>query len=132
MQGPVEGDVKRSSRISPSIGRRPPRTAVALTFGLSVAWAGVDEAFQMLVPSRTPSILDVGIDAAGALIACIGAVDRPRLVDVMTSALLWAATVVGSVALVLNAVIGDGSGGLWVTTSAAALAVIARRWGTTG
>jgi len=92
----------------------------------------VDEAFQMLVPSRTPSILDVGIDAAGALIACIGAVGRPRLVDVMTSALLWAATVVGSVALVLNAVIGDGSGGLWVTTSAAALAVVARRRGTTG
>ncbi|PYN97967.1 MAG: hypothetical protein DMD89_15050 [Candidatus Rokuibacteriota bacterium] len=115
-----------------AVGRRPPRIAVALAFGLSVAWAGVDEAFQMLVPSRTPSILDVGIDAAGALIACIGAVDRPRLVDVMTSALLWAATVVGSVALVLNAVTGDGSGGLWVTTSAAALAVVARRRGTTG
>ena len=115
-----------------AVGRRPPRIAVALAFGLSVAWAGVDEAFQMLVPSRTPSILDVGIDAAGALIACIGAVGRPRLVDVMTSALLWAATVVGSVALVLNAVTGDGSGGLWVTTSAAALAVVARRRGTTG
>src|SRR5439155_1211477 len=39
-----------------AVGRRPPRIAVALAFGLSVAWAGVDEAFQMLVPSRTPSI----------------------------------------------------------------------------
>jgi VanZ family protein len=108
-------------------GRRPPKVAVALALGLSVAWAIVDEAFQTLIPSRTASIVDVGIDAAGALLACVGAVDRPRLVDIMTSALLWTAAVIGSVALVLNAVIGDGSGALWVTTSAAALAVVARR-----
>jgi VanZ family protein len=108
-------------------GSRPPKVAVTLALGLSVAWAIVDEAFQTLIPSRTASIVDVGIDAAGALLACVGAVDRPRLVDIMTSALLWTAAVIGSAALVLNAVIGDGSGALWVTTSAAALAVVARR-----
>src|SRR5947208_2486078 len=106
MQGPVDGDVKRSSRISPSIAATLPRHLYSVASMRRSDWF--------------PPI------------ACIGAVDRPRLVDVMTSALLWAATVVGSVALVLNAVTGDGSGGLWVTTSAAALAVVARRRGTTG
>jgi len=107
--------------------RRPSKVAVTLALGSSVAWAFVDEAFQTLIPSRTASLLDVGIDAAGALVACVGAVDRPRLVDMVTSALLWTAALIGTAALVLNAVIGDGSGALWVTTSAAALAVVARR-----
>ena len=107
--------------------RQPPKVAVALAVSLSAAWAFVDEAFQTLIPSRTASVLDVGIDAAGAVLACVGALDRPRLVDIVRSALLWMAAVIGSTALVLNAVIGDNSGALWVTTSAAALAVVARR-----
>src|SRR3989442_11902344 len=81
-----------------AVGRRSPRSAVALAFGLSVAWAGGDEAFQMLVPWRTPSILDVGMDAAGALIACIGAVGRPRVGGVMTPAVFGGATGAGRVA----------------------------------
>jgi len=107
--------------------RWPPKVAVALALGVSVAWAFVDEAFQTLIPSRTASLLDVGIDSTGALVACVFAVGRPRLVDIVTSALLWTAAVIGAAALALNAVIGDGSGSLWVTTSAAALAVAARR-----
>src|SRR5947207_4481131 len=92
-----------------AVGRRPPGIAVALAFGLSVAWAGVDEAFQMLVPSRTPRILDVGIDAAGALIACMSAGGRRRPLDLITCALLQEATVVGTVGLVVDAFGGNGS-----------------------
>jgi len=106
--------------------RWPPKVATTLALGLSIVWAFGDEAFQTLIPSRTASLLDVGIDGAGALIACVAAMDRPRLVDIVTSALLWTAAAIGTAALVLNAVIGDGSGALWVTTSAAALAVVAR------
>jgi len=54
------------------------------------------------------------------------AAGRPRLADLVTSSLLWTAMVIGGTALVFNAVIGVGSGALWVTTSAAALAVVAR------
>ena len=47
-------------------------------------------------------------------------------VNLVTSSLLWTAMVIGGTALVFNAVTGVGSGALWVTTSAAALAVLAR------
>ena len=107
-------------------GRRPPRTAAAIAVALSVVWASIDEALQTLTPSRTASVVDVGIDATGALLATLGASGWPRLVDVTTSTLLWTATIVGCAALVINALTGVGSGGLWVTTPAAALAVAAR------
>jgi len=113
-------------------GRRPPTTAAAIALALSIVWAGIDEAFQTLIPSRTASIVDVGIDATGALIACVAAASWPRPADLVTSTLLWTATLAGCVALVSNAAAGGGSGALWVTTSAAALAVVARRCATSG
>jgi len=79
-----------------------------------------------LIPSRTASVIDVGVDATGALIACVVTAGWPRPVDLVTSALLWTAMLVGCAVLVGNAVAGVGSGGLWVTTSAAALAIVAR------
>lgn len=55
-------------------GRGWPAWAAATTaFAISVGWAGVDEAHQLLVPSRTSSLADVGIDAAGALAAVLTA-----------------------------------------------------------
>jgi len=43
-----------------------------LTFLLTILYAGSDEFHQLFVPGRHPSLLDVGIDAMGALIAlCI-------------------------------------------------------------
>jgi VanZ family protein len=48
-----------------------PRTALA-AFGLSVLFAGVDEAHQAFVATRTASVLDVGWDGLGALCAVIG------------------------------------------------------------
>lgn len=107
--------------------RRSPATAVVIAVALSALWACIDEAFQRLTPSRTPSLVDVAIDATGALIASVGATGWPRLAELITSTLLWAATIVGCVVLIINALAGVGSGALWVTTSAAALAVAARR-----
>ena len=45
------------------------RRAAALAVVLTVAYAGLDEARQSLAPNRTPSLLDVGIDAGGAGLA---------------------------------------------------------------
>lgn len=46
-------------------GRPQPRT-LALALALAVAYAGTDEAHQLLTPGRNPSLADVAIDAAGA------------------------------------------------------------------
>src|SRR5581483_1063525 len=49
---------------------RPRRTAArasALAFALCAAWAALDELHQSFVPSRTPAVLDVALDSAGAL-----------------------------------------------------------------
>jgi len=46
--------------------RWKPRTALA-AFGLSVVCAGLDEAHQAFVATRTASLLDVAWDTAGAL-----------------------------------------------------------------
>ena len=107
------------------VRRRPPRAA-ATALALSIVWACVDESFQTLIPSRTASVIDVGVDATGALVACVATAGWPRPADLVTSALLWTAMLVGCAVLVGNAVAGVGSGGLWVTTSAAALAIVAR------
>jgi VanZ family protein len=104
----------------------PSPLPAGIALGLSVAWAGVDEAFQRLTPSRTPSLVDVGIDAMGALLASLGATAWPRVVDVVTSTLLWTAMIVGFAALAITGLGGIVSGALWVTTAAAVLAVAAR------
>lgn len=36
---------------------------------ISLAWAMLDEAHQSFVPTRSPSLADVGIDALGAMVA---------------------------------------------------------------
>src|SRR5262249_10071846 len=107
-------------------GRWPSPLTAVIALGLSVAWAGVDEAFQGLPPSRPPSLVDVGVDAVGALLASVGAIAWPRVVDVVTSTLLWTAMIVGCAALVINGLGGIASGTLWVTASAAVLAVAVR------
>lgn len=47
----------------------PSPRAGAGAVGLATLYAALDEARQGLAPSRTPSVLDVVIDAAGALLA---------------------------------------------------------------
>jgi hypothetical protein len=53
-----------------------PRTAARRALGLSVVWAGLDEALQGLAPSRTASLVDVLVDALGAL-GALGALQAP-------------------------------------------------------
>jgi VanZ family protein len=36
---------------------------------ISLAWAMLDEAHQSFVPTRSPSLADVGVDALGAMVA---------------------------------------------------------------
>ncbi len=46
----------------------PPRAAAPLAFVIAVAWAGVDEGHQAITPSRSGSLVDVGVDSAGAAV----------------------------------------------------------------
>ena len=38
-------------------------------FNVAVLWAATDEFYQSLVPTRTASFMDVGIDTAGGILA---------------------------------------------------------------
>jgi VanZ family protein len=106
---------------------RAERWAVAL----SVLYAGLDELRQGLAPNRSPSLLDVGVDAAGALVA-VGCL-RPgsRLGGMGLRALRWGAVSV-AVASLAAAVLDWGLGlGAWdlllATLGATAAAVALRR-----
>jgi hypothetical protein len=98
---------------------------------LSVAYAGLDEWRQGLAPNRSPSLLDVGVDAAGALVA-VGCL-RPRswLGGAGLRILRWGAVAVAVASLV--AAVLDWSLGLraWdlvaATLGATAAAVALRR-----
>ena len=47
------------------------RALFAFSFSLAVLYAASDEWHQAFVPGRGPSAADVGVDAAGALAACL-------------------------------------------------------------
>jgi VanZ family protein len=51
------------------LARKPMRRRPALALGVCVILALTDEGHQMFVPSRTASLLDVGLDFSGALFA---------------------------------------------------------------
>ena len=45
--------------------------AVAAAFAITMAYGLLDELHQAFVPGRVPDIFDIGVDAAGAAVACI-------------------------------------------------------------
>jgi len=90
-----------------------------IALAVSVAWAGIDETWQALVPSRTGTVRDVAIDAAGASMALGFRHFGWRGVDAAASLLLWLAAVGGALIVVVNLATGVGSGVLWLTTPAA-------------
>jgi VanZ like family len=97
---------------------------------LSVLYAGVDELRQGLVPSRSPSLLDVGVDAAGALVAVACLRPRSRLGGVGLRVLRWAAVAVAVASLavaVLDWSLGLGAWDLLAATLGATAAAVALR-----
>jgi VanZ family protein len=113
-------------------GRRwsAPRAAWAAVL-IAVGWAALDELHQAVEPSRTASVVDVGYDSAGALLAGVVArVGWRRAAAGLTSALLWTAAAGGAVVIAINLASGVGSGVLWLTVPVAiALLVVRRRRG---
>ncbi|MGH7320384.1 MAG: VanZ family protein [Candidatus Rokuibacteriota bacterium] len=107
---------------------RSPRGAARWAIGLAAAYALVDEARQSLAPTRSPALIDVAIDAAGAFLA-VGWLQAPAgLAAAGLRLLRWAAVVVslGSIA----AAIVDWSLGLAVwDLGLAALGAAAAVWG---
>ncbi|MGH7332821.1 MAG: VanZ family protein [Candidatus Rokuibacteriota bacterium] len=106
----------------------PTWAAAVGALAICVLWAALDETHQRFVPSRTGSVEDVAIDAAGSL-AALAIARRTWLstASALTALLLWLAAVGGAVVLAINQVTGVPSGHLWVTVPAAA-AVLAGRW----
>jgi len=106
----------------------PTWAAAVSAFAICVLWAALDETHQRFVPSRTGSVEDVAIDAAGSL-AALAIARRTWLstASALIALLLWLAAVGGAVVLAINQVTGVPSGHLWVTMPAAA-GLLAGRW----
>ncbi len=100
-----------------------------IALAISLAWAGIDEIRQTLVASRTGTVRDVAIDAAGASAALAVRHLGWRGVDGLASLLLWLAAAGGALMIALNLAAGVGSGLLWLTTPAAWLLLLLRRSG---
>ena len=104
-----------------------PRNAGLIALAISVAWAALDEAHQLFVPSRSASVTDVALDTTGALIALtVARVGWRRAADRATATLLWIALIGGAAFLLVNALLGVPSGALWLTAPTAALALLIR------
>jgi VanZ family protein len=88
----------------------PDRRAAALAIGLSALYAVADEAHQSFVPNRTAAVLDVAIDAAGALVALAWVRGRGRVAIAGLRLLRWTAAVVAAGSLL--AAVVDWSLGL--------------------
>jgi VanZ family protein len=110
-------------------GRISAGRSALIALAISLAWAGVDEIRQALVPSRTGTVRDVAIDAAGASAALAVRHLGWRGVDAFASLLLWLAAAGGALMIALNLAAGVGSGLLWLTTPAAWLLLLLRRSG---
>jgi VanZ family protein len=108
--------------------RWSPRRAAWTALLIAIAWAGLDELHQATEPSRTASVLDVGYDTAGALVATVlGRVGWRRATAGLISVLLWVAVIGGAVMLAVNLGTGVPSGVLWITVPLAGALLVRRR-----
>ena len=107
--------------------RRPMRSASAC-LGLAIGWAVLDELHQALVPSRTASAVDVGIDTLGALAAAaVGGYGGGRVLEVAAVVFLWTAAAGGALVIAIDLASGVSAGVLWLTVPAATVALALRR-----
>ncbi|MGH7323267.1 MAG: VanZ family protein [Candidatus Rokuibacteriota bacterium] len=102
------------------------RRAVAGGLGICLIWAAADEFHQTFVLSRTGSLGDIVIDLAGAGGALAVARWGWRTADALTTALLWAAAVGGTLVIAVNLSADVPSGVLWLTVPAAILLLLVR------
>jgi VanZ family protein len=109
-----------------------PANATRTALAIAVGWALLDESYQLSVPNRSGSLVDVGIDAAGALGSLALARSAWGWVDRATGVALWVAAAGGACAIVVNVLSDVDSGALWVAVPGAAMVLVirrvARRW----
>ena len=99
-----------------------------IAFAIAVVWAVIDELYQARSVSRSGSAGDVGIDAAGALVASFFTRFGWRsVVRYLTTGLLWTAAAGGAASIAINLTTGVPSGILWVTVPMAT-ALLVWRW----
>lgn len=108
---------------------RWPGAAAWLAFGLTVAWAIIDESHQATVSTRTGSARDVALDAAGAAVAVVAMRLGWALAgDLAATVLLWIAAAGGAAFVGINLLAGVSSGTLWVTVPLAAVLLLVPWW----
>jgi VanZ family protein len=103
---------------------RAPGSASLWALAASAGWALVDEGLQAFVVSRTASATDALIDITGAATASVIAATGWRAADIVTRLLLWLAMLGGLLVLALHMALGVPGGWLWLTTPAAAVALV--------
>jgi VanZ family protein len=101
-----------------------PRAAAGwLAFGLSLATAVLDEAHQATTVSRTGSIADVLLDAAGAAAALALLAGRGAAIDRLIGGLLWIAALGGAALLAINWAVAAPAPWLWPSAPVAWIAL---------
>jgi VanZ family protein len=101
----------------------PRGTAGWLAFGLSLATAVLDEAHQATTVSRTGSIADVLLDAAGAAAALALLAGGGAAIDRLIGGLLWIAALGGAALLAINWAVAAPAPWLWPSIPAAWIAL---------
>jgi VanZ family protein len=77
------------------------RHAAWIAVLVAIGWAVLDELHQAIVPNRTASAMDIGIDTIGALAAAaVARYGGERVFHVATAVLLWAATAGGALIII--------------------------------
>jgi VanZ family protein len=78
-------------------------------FVLATAYGGLDELWQGLLPSRTPAVADVAVDATGALLGLAAWTGHGPLVAAMLRGAAWGTSLLGGLAalgIVVDATLG--------------------------
>jgi len=101
----------------------PRAAAGGLAFGLSLATAVLDEAHQATTVSRTGSIADVLLDAAGAATALALLAGGGAAIDRLIGGLLWIAALGGAGLLAVNWAVAAPAPWLWPSIPVAWIAL---------
>jgi VanZ family protein len=105
---------------------RPSPRAVSWALLATVAYAVLDELRQGLVPNREPAVLDVGIDAGGALLGLVVWTGQTRLTALTLRAAAWGlGTGAGLVLLEAGLAVAQGQPAATLSAATVGLALAA-------